>query len=237
MFQEVSAALKAAPPVAFDVVRQVRVYEPYLQYVEMRLSGAALQNPGLRSRRGFRRLVEGGRAARPGEDDVRPHRTWRQTVLEGSRGRAAGNPRHIYALPRKKLDRVVLKSKKPLLQERLASFKQKLEAHQVVVRAELQPKLDESRKQIVDYYLPRVVESPPDVVTPSCFQNQLAKRMPDGGGPRRKWTTCSQVQRIWSTRWAARGRLQGRDLRNIVESGFPRCGEGSVSEDQLGTCA
>ncbi len=39
----VKAAIKIAPPVKFDVVRQVRVFEPYLQYVDIKLTGAAIQ--------------------------------------------------------------------------------------------------------------------------------------------------------------------------------------------------
>ncbi len=31
------------PPVEFDIARQVRVFNAYLQYVEMKLSGAAIQ--------------------------------------------------------------------------------------------------------------------------------------------------------------------------------------------------
>ena len=42
-FSEVSQKLKDAPPVLFDVARQVRVFESYLQYVELRLPGVAIQ--------------------------------------------------------------------------------------------------------------------------------------------------------------------------------------------------
>ena len=42
-FKEIEKAIQTAPPVKFDVVRQVRVFEPYLQYVELKLSGAAIQ--------------------------------------------------------------------------------------------------------------------------------------------------------------------------------------------------
>ena len=40
---EVKTSLKEVPPVRFDLARQVRVFEPYLQYVELHLSGAAIQ--------------------------------------------------------------------------------------------------------------------------------------------------------------------------------------------------
>ncbi len=42
-FQQVDENLKQVPPVKFDVARQVRVFEPYLQYVELSLTGAAIQ--------------------------------------------------------------------------------------------------------------------------------------------------------------------------------------------------
>jgi hypothetical protein len=39
----VKQQLEQAPPVRFDVARQVRVFIAYLQYVELKLSGAAIQ--------------------------------------------------------------------------------------------------------------------------------------------------------------------------------------------------
>ena len=60
--------------------------------------------------------------------------------------------------------RVVLKTAKPHLEKRLEKFREELKAHQKKVEEELQRHLDELRKQIVDYYLPRVVENPPDAM-------------------------------------------------------------------------
>jgi len=57
---------------------------------------------------------------------------------------------------------VVLNSAKPHLDERLKALKAKLETHQKKVADELQSQLDESRKQIIDYYLQRVIDNPPD---------------------------------------------------------------------------
>jgi hypothetical protein len=55
--------------------------------------------------------------------------------------------------------RVVLKATKPHLEERLAKFRDELKVHQEKVEKELQVKLDESRKQIVDYFAPRVANA------------------------------------------------------------------------------
>jgi hypothetical protein len=46
----------------------------------------------------------------------------------------------------------------------LTAFREKLAKHQADVAAELQKHLDESRNQIVAYYLPRVLETPPDAL-------------------------------------------------------------------------
>jgi Skp family chaperone for outer membrane proteins len=60
--------------------------------------------------------------------------------------------------------RVVLKAAKPHLEQRLAKFREELKAHQERIEKELQGQLDASRKQIVEYFVPRVVESPPDAM-------------------------------------------------------------------------
>jgi hypothetical protein len=60
--------------------------------------------------------------------------------------------------------RVALKSVKPLLEERIGRYRADLKAHQERIEKELQGQLDESRNQIVAYYIPRVVESPPDAM-------------------------------------------------------------------------
>lgn len=161
-FKHVEASLKDAPPVKFDVERQVRVYEAYLQYVELKLTGAAIQHRKITVPPSISTL--GG-----GED------------MEG-RLRTTYDLIHKQAdLSSKKLDdelqqirkdftpslgkdrgRIVLKAQKENLKTRLESLQAKLEAHQKKVEAELQGYLDQSRSQIVGYYVQRVKDNPPD---------------------------------------------------------------------------
>lgn len=163
-FAEVGISLEEAPPVPFDLARQVRVFEPYLQYVELSLSGAAIQRHRLaippsiqklggsedlegRLRTTFDLIEKGGKlSSKPLEDalnDIRKNFT-------PSLGKDHG--------------RVVLKAAKPHLVNRLKDFRKKLETHQKTVATELQKHLDESRKQVVDYYVQRVIETPPDAL-------------------------------------------------------------------------
>lgn len=163
-FAAVDSRLKEAPPVNFDVARQVRVFEPYLQYVELSLNGAAIQRHRLtipktiqhlggskdiegRLRTTFELIEKAGKlSSKPLEDALNEIRK----NLTPSLGKDHG--------------RVVLKAQKPLLIRRLNEFCDKLDRHQAGVEEELQANLDHSRQQIIDYYVPRVLEDPPDAL-------------------------------------------------------------------------
>ncbi|MDD2611032.1 MAG: hypothetical protein PHX60_15370 [Giesbergeria sp.] len=161
-FNEVAASLKDAPPVRFDLARQVRVFEPYLQYVELSLTGASIQRHRLaipkaiqelggsrelegRLRTTFELIEKGGKlSSKKLEDTLNEIRKNFTPSLGKDHGR------------------VVLKAAKPHLVKRLDELGQKLKEHQAAVAAELQEHLDASRQQIVDYYLPTVKANPPD---------------------------------------------------------------------------
>ena len=161
---EVAASLKEAPPVRFGLARQVRVFEPYLQYVELSLTGAAIQRHRMaipekiqklggskelenRLRTTFELIEKGSKlSSKPLEDALNEIRKNFTPSLGKDHGR------------------VVLKAAKPHLVTRLKEFRIKLEAHQKAVAKDLQKHLDTSREQIVAYYLPRVIEAKPDAL-------------------------------------------------------------------------
>jgi hypothetical protein len=163
-FENVRICLEEIPPVKFDLARQVRVFEPYLQYVELSLSGAAIQRRRLaippniqklggskdlegRLRTTFDLIEKGGKlSSKPLDDALNEIRNDFTPSLGKDHGR------------------VVLKAAKPHLTKRLEEFREKLLKHQKKVKEELQKHLDESRTQIVEYYYPRVIATPPDVL-------------------------------------------------------------------------
>lgn len=169
-FSEVKASIDIAPPVKFDVVRQVRVFEPYLQYVELSLSGAAVQRKRVRIPKSLQNLgaskdMEGklkttfdliekssSLSSKPLEDELNEIRKNFTPSLGKDHGR------------------VVLKAAKEKLLERLAEVRTKLEAHQKKVETELQSKLDESKKQVMEYYLPLAKTNPPDALVGSLLK-------------------------------------------------------------------
>ena len=174
-FEQVQESLAIAPPVQFDLARQVRVFNAYLQYVELKLTGAAIQRHRLaippnilklgggkdlegRLRTTFDLIEKGGKlSSKKLDDDLNEIRK----NLTPSLGKDHG--------------RVVLKAAKERLEERLATFKANLLAHQEKVAEELQSQLDESKKQIIDYYLPRVLENPPDAMLGQLLTPKVTK--------------------------------------------------------------
>ena len=162
--QVVVAALAAAPPVRFDVARQVRVFEPYLQYVELSLTGAAVQRHRVRIPKALQNLgtskdIEG--KLKTTFDLIEKGSSLSSKKLEDELNEIRKNFTPSLG---KDHGRVVLKSAKPKLLERLTALRAKLEAHQTKVESELQAKLDESTKQVVDYYLPLAKADPPDAL-------------------------------------------------------------------------
>jgi hypothetical protein len=161
-FEEVMEAITAAPPVKFDVVRQVRVFEPYLQYVEMKLSGAAIQKHKVRippeiQNLGSAQDLEG--RLRTTFDLIERSSALSSKALEDELNEIRKNFTRSLG---KEHGRVVLKKAKPLLEQRIGELRKKLEKHQETVREALEEKLTESKKQVVEYYLPLVTAKPPD---------------------------------------------------------------------------
>lgn len=163
-FAAVERRLEEAPPVRFDIARQVRVFNAYLQYVELKLSGAAIQRHRLAIPPSIQKLG--------GSKDLEGRlRTTFDLIEKGGQLSSKGIEDALNEIRRnftpslgKDHGRVVLKAAKPHLEERLEKFRGELKTHQERVEKELQGKLDESRKQIVDYYVSRVVASPPDAM-------------------------------------------------------------------------
>lgn len=169
-FAQVKQSVETAPPVKFDVVRQVRVFEPYLQYVELSLTGAAVQRHRVRIPKpllnlGASKDLEG--KLKTTFDLIEKGSSLSSKALEDELNEIRKNFTPSLG---KDHGRVVLKAAKPRLLERLAALRAKLEEHQKKVEAELQSKLDESKKQVVDYYLPLASANKPDALVGSLLK-------------------------------------------------------------------
>lgn len=169
-FARVKQAIETAPPVKFDVARQVRVFEPYLQYVELSLTGAAVQRHRVRIPKSLQNLgaskdLEG--KLKTTFDLIEKGSSLSSKSLEDELNEIRKN---LTPSLGKDHGRVVLKAAKPTLLKRLGELRAKLEAHQKKVETELQTKLDDSKKQVVEYYLPLARANPPDKLVGSMLK-------------------------------------------------------------------
>ena len=172
---EVKTSLKEVPPVRFDLARQVRVFEPYLQYVELSLSGAAIQRHRMAIPLSIQKLG--------GSKDLETRlRTTFELIEKGSKLSSKPLEDALNEIRKnftpslgKDHGRVVLKAAKPHLVARLTEFRTRLEAHQKAVAAGLQTHLDESRKQVVAYYQARVIEAKPDALLGQSVNGEISE--------------------------------------------------------------
>jgi hypothetical protein len=129
-FAAVSRRLEEAPPVRFDVARQVQVFNAYLQYVELKLTGAAIQRHRLAIPESIQKL--GGSKDLEGRlrttfDLIEKGGQLSSKALEDALNEIRKNFTPSLG---KDHGRVVLKAAKPHLEERLAKFRDELKAHQ-----------------------------------------------------------------------------------------------------------
>ncbi len=197
---EVATSLKEVPPVRFDLARQVRVFEPYLQYVELSLTGAAIQRHRLAIPPNIQKL--GG-----SQDLENRLRTTFELIEKGSKLSSKPLEDALNEIRKnftpslgKDHGRVVLKAAKPHLVARLTDFRTKLDAHQKAVAADLQKHLDTSKNLIVTYYQARVIEAKPDALLGQSLNGEIseatAKRWLDGELDRVFPTADSLIQEM-----------------------------------------
>lgn len=93
-FAAVEQRLKEAPPVRFDIARQVHVFESYLQYVELHLSGVAIQRHRIAIPKNIQSLGgdEGGLLARTARERFSVNWGLAESGATGPAGKRYGDP-------------------------------------------------------------------------------------------------------------------------------------------------
>lgn len=170
---EVAESLENAPPIAFDVARQVRVFEPYIQYVEVSLKGCAIQRRRLEVPNSIQGLD-------PNADLSSRLHTRFDLIEKSSDVSSKSLERELEEIRKnftralgKPWGRVLLRSARKMFDARIEQFREKLAAHKQKVKQELSDVLGESRQKLIEHFLPLVKASPPDV-----FMGRLATEKP-----------------------------------------------------------
>ena len=186
----IAEELKAVPPAKFDIARQVRVFQPHFQYVELSLTGAAIQRHKFSIPKSIQNLGTDRELA------GRLNTTFDLIDKEASVSSKALDQelRDIRdKLTRslgKKHGRIVRKAALPRLEQRLDELRKKIDQHRSLIHADLDATLEKSKQQILAYYLHLVTENPPDELfgifgnpTPAQIEfwlkNELSKSFPN----------------------------------------------------------
>lgn len=171
----VAKNLEIAPPIKFDIARQVRVFEPYIEYVEINLRGCSIQ----RKRIPIPKSIQGfGEAT---EIEARLRTTF-ELIEKNSKISSEGLDSELKKIRDdftrslgKQWGRVILKATKKLFDKRIEQFEEKLAKHKKEIEAELAEHLKKSNNQIVEYYLPFIKKNPPDALLGQVFSQQLSE--------------------------------------------------------------
>lgn len=178
LLQKTQDSLKQAPPIPFDVARQVRVFEPYIQYVEINLKGCHIE----------RRTVELPKSIQgldPSADlSSRLHTTF--DLIEKSSGvSSAQMEAEVKELREqtkslgKPWGRVLLRSTRPQFDQHVTDIRLKLDQHKAKVKAELTTVLGDSRERLIRHFLPLVKASPPPKLLSQITNNPPTEKQID----------------------------------------------------------
>jgi len=161
---EVNSSLENVPPVPFDVARQVRVFEPYIQYVELKLNGCSIQRHKMqlpKSLIGIDNNSEIENRINTSFNLIDKNSALSSKQLDD----LIKEIKDDYTGILKKSDRVILKSTRPEFDKEIENLKLLIEGHQANVKLELSEQLENSKKQLIDYYVPIVMARPPKTLS------------------------------------------------------------------------
>lgn len=161
LLSKTKQGLDLAPPIPFDVARQVRVFEPYIQYVEISLKGCHIE----------RRTVELPMSIQGLDPDAdlssRLHTKFdliekSSNVSSKQMDSQINQLRDLTRSLGKPWGRVLLRSTRNRFDERVLEIRAKLEEHKRSVEAKLEEVLADSRKRLIEHFSGLVKAKPPD---------------------------------------------------------------------------
>jgi len=160
--EKTEKAIDEVPLTKFDVARQVRVYNTFLQYVDIELLHASIDKKRVAIPAEIQALGGGQ------ELDGRLKSSFDLIAKNSSisskplNDKVAKLRKDFTPSLGKKFGRALLKSAKPKFSQRVEELKSELKDYQARVKVEIQAQLDSSRDAIVEYYLPLAEQTPPD---------------------------------------------------------------------------
>lgn len=165
----VEKSLAEAPPIPFDLQRQVRVFQPYIQYVELSLQGASLRRQTITLPPSLAPLA----TAKQVQD--RLHTTY---SLISDSSKINDKPLHDelnkirkeFTHTIKSLDgNVMLRGKQSALEARMKVLQSQVDTYKATLEKKLEKEIASSLSQLKRALLPLVLRNPPTELVNGCL--------------------------------------------------------------------
>lgn len=171
----VEKSLAEVPPLPFDLQRQVRVFQPYIQYVELSLEGASLR----------RQSVALPQSLAPLAKNAQVQKRLRTTYsLISDKSKIDDKPLHDELnLIRKDFTHsikslsgnVMLRGKQKALETRIEALEKKVQKYKENLKTKLEKELASSLSQLKRELLPLVIRKPPAELANQCLGDKPSK--------------------------------------------------------------
>lgn len=154
--------LEINPPQRFDIVRKVRVFNSYLEYVDISLKNCEIQRHTILLPQELVGLTQ---------DDTMKERLRSTVKLIGEKSELSGKiltdrKNEILKNYTRQLGKpfgsVILRANKDKFCEDIESLRKELSEHQKKIKDKLQEEIDETRGKLIDMLMPVIMEHPPD---------------------------------------------------------------------------
>lgn len=160
--EEIKHDLDQNPAQKFDIVRKVRVFNSYLEYVEMNLKNCQIQRFTITLPAELLGLVK---------DDKMRDRIHSTVKLIGNESKLSG--KHLAEKKNELLNRftvqlgkpfgtVILRTRKDEFLKEVEELRDEIKKHQNNIKSELQKELDETRNKLIEMLSPIIMEKPTD---------------------------------------------------------------------------
>ena len=177
--QSVTSKLEKNPPQAFDLQRQVRVYQSHLQFVEVELEGGRIEQRSIRLPKELKESIFAN------EKDVESRLSASYKLINANASKAfsalrdeANSLRDHYAPSLgKRLGRVLLLSRKQEFVNHIRDLQQRLDTYCKEALGNIQAEIERSLQDLANSLAPLVVKHPPSQLRARCSQvtEEIAK--------------------------------------------------------------
>lgn len=157
----IDSQLKIAPPIQFNIFRQVQVFLPYIQYLDLSLQGCSINRRSVRIPPEILNLV-------PDEEIESRFRTTFNLIDKNSELSDEALQRELKRIKEtyvrslgKPWGNVILRSKRKEFDKEIVRFKHTLKKHQEQVKSTLQKEIENSINKIVKAFAERIISNPP----------------------------------------------------------------------------